>query len=213
MTSDTDSLKNTLSFPRRCCYCTGMLHNKLLRLHGGYTEHASSGFVINLIATDVQRFDIASTAVHFGWMAVVDLVVIGIIVCYQVGYEAGLAGIAVIMCSMGISMAFSKQIFRLRELITGFTSSRTNVITEVLRSMLSVKAFGWERPFTDKVRAPRARDPSFSLRLAADPVVPSCPLHIRAPVYLQCLCTHETEKNKKEFRTALRSHNDGPHTS
>jgi ABC-type bacteriocin/lantibiotic exporter with double-glycine peptidase domain len=61
-----------------------MLHNKLLRLHGGYTEHASSGFVINLIATDVQRFDLASTALHFGWMAVVDLIVIGIIVCYQV---------------------------------------------------------------------------------------------------------------------------------
>jgi hypothetical protein len=68
-----------------CCFDqTGMLHNKLLRLHGGYTEHASSGFVINLIATDVQRFDLASTALHFGWMAVVDLIVIGIIVCYQV---------------------------------------------------------------------------------------------------------------------------------
>lgn len=70
---------------------TGLLHNKLLRLHSSYTTHVSSGFVINLIATDVMRFDQASTSLHFGWMAVIDLIIIALLICYHVGYRAGLA--------------------------------------------------------------------------------------------------------------------------
>jgi ATP-binding cassette subfamily C (CFTR/MRP) protein 4 len=70
---------------------TGLIHNKLLRLHSSYTSRVSTGFVINLIATDVQRFDMAATSLHFGWMAAVDLLIIGAIIIYHVGYRAGLA--------------------------------------------------------------------------------------------------------------------------
>eukprot|EP00038_Savillea_parva_P031360 m.85584 g.85584 ORF g.85584 m.85584 type:complete len:1326 (-) comp9635_c0_seq3:82-4059(-) len=137
---------------------TGLIHKKLLRLHSSFTSQVSTGFVINLIATDVQRMDMASTSLHFGYMAVIDLSIITFIICYHVGYRAGFAGIGVMLATMCLNMRFSKGIFRFRKIVTDCTSSRTNVITEVLSSMLSVKAFGWERPFTEKVHAERRRE-------------------------------------------------------
>ena len=70
---------------------TGLIHKKLLRLHSSFTSQVSTGFVINLIATDVQRMDMASTSLHFGYMAVIDLSIITFIICYHVGYRAGFA--------------------------------------------------------------------------------------------------------------------------
>jgi hypothetical protein len=62
------------------------------------------------------------------------------------------------LASMLLNMRFSKEIFHFRQQVSDCTSSRTNIITEVLRSMLSVKAFGWESPFTRKVHAERGRE-------------------------------------------------------
>ena len=53
------------------------------------TTRNDEGKVINLVSTDVLRFDQFSTCIHFGWMSILDVIVIAVLMCNQVGWKAG----------------------------------------------------------------------------------------------------------------------------
>ena len=84
--------------------------------------------VINLVSTDVQRFDSFFPSMHFGWMGVIDMIVISTIICVYVGYKAGLAGCVVMLISITLSTQFAKRFFRLRKLTAQFTDTRVKVL-------------------------------------------------------------------------------------
>ena len=134
---------------------TGLVHDKLLKVSSSTMQRIGSGKVINLISTDVLRFDQFSTCIHFGWMSILDVVVIAVLMCNQVGWQAGLSGIGVMMLSMVVAISFGKSFYNLREKTAVLTDFRIKTITEVLSGMLSVKAFCWEQPFISKISGAR----------------------------------------------------------
>ena len=87
---------------------SGMVHQKLLHVTTSALQQASSGKVVNLVSTDVLRFDQFFTSLHFGWMAAIDLIVIATLICYKATIEAGLAGVGVMMVAIFINVKFSK---------------------------------------------------------------------------------------------------------
>jgi ATP-binding cassette subfamily C (CFTR/MRP) protein 4 len=51
--------------------CTGIIHGKLLRMGGAELASVSSGNAINLISTDVMKFDSAFPNLHYIWYVVI----------------------------------------------------------------------------------------------------------------------------------------------
>lgn len=99
----------------------------------------------------------------------------------------GLAGIAVMLLSMVLNMRFSKIFFRLRQATAMYTDDRVKTISEVLRSMLSVKAFAWETPFSKSVVQSRASE-AHHIRLAQLMSAVNNALYTSAPM-LATFCT------------------------
>lgn len=67
---------------------SGVLHWKLLRLASSTVSAFGPGKVINLISTDVLRFELFSTTLHFTWSTFFDLgVTVGLTV-FAVGRSA-----------------------------------------------------------------------------------------------------------------------------
>jgi hypothetical protein len=63
---------------------TGLLHKKLLNLGTAITRSEATGNIMNLISTDVLRFENFMPAVHYAWSSPLDVIVITALLCLQV---------------------------------------------------------------------------------------------------------------------------------
>jgi ABC-type bacteriocin/lantibiotic exporter with double-glycine peptidase domain len=60
--------------------------------------------------------------------------------------------------SMIVAVAFGKGFFKLRGKAAAHTDGRIKSTSDALSGMLSVKAFGWEQPFIDKIATIREQE-------------------------------------------------------
>lgn len=144
--------------------CTGVIHSKLLRMGGTELVAVSSGNAINLISTDVMKFDSAFPNLHYIWAGPLECLAVIVLVWLQVGAVTTLAGTVVTLTVVLIQLRFSKVLLQVRTRTAKATDARVRAITEILAGIMTVKAFGWETPFAESVVKLRAVEAIHILR-------------------------------------------------
>lgn len=76
-----------------------------MRLSKTALGETAPGKIVNLVANDVNRFDIVSFFLHYMWSGPLLSLIVGIILYYRAGY-AGLVGIAAIFTVVPIQGKF-----------------------------------------------------------------------------------------------------------
>eukprot|EP00899_Mesostigma_viride_P029749 jgi/Mesvir1/995/Mv17535-RA.1 len=132
------------------------VHRKLLRLSASGLAGTTSGQCVNLVSTDVRRFDELLLYIHYIWVAPLELIVVTCLVGAQLGWQPALAGACCLVALMPLQGAFGRLFAKYRVATVKFTDKRVKTIGEILQGMLGVKMFGWEMVFTNSVSEVRA---------------------------------------------------------
>jgi ATP-binding cassette subfamily C (CFTR/MRP) protein 4 len=144
--------------------CCGLVHRKLLRISSATLLETGKGLAINLISNDVQRFDAFIPALHFYWAGPMDLVVVYCLLGAEVGFLAATAGVAVVLVTIWVQVHWGFMIGARRRVTAVRSDERIKLATEVVSTIMSVKAYGWEPSFMAKVARARAAESASILR-------------------------------------------------
>ncbi|PVV02977.1 hypothetical protein BB560_002555 [Smittium megazygosporum] len=118
--------------------------------------NSSSGMLINLITTDVNKLDEMAAYFDYSVLAIIQLV-IGIIFIYKLMGVSSLAGVLVLAIYSYFSRIFLKYLIKLRSTIYSISDKRLAAIAEMIYGIKAVKLFGWESKFISKIETLRNR--------------------------------------------------------
>jgi len=117
----------------------------------------SNGRIVNLMSVDTYRVDQASGMFHIMWTSPIQLVVVLIVLCINIGYSA-LAGFCLLIIAIPILTKTIQTLMKRRKRINKITDQRVTLTQEILGSVRFVKFFGWESSFLDRLKELRKRE-------------------------------------------------------
>ncbi|EXJ79067.1 ATPase [Capronia epimyces CBS 606.96] len=117
----------------------------------------SNGKIVNLMSVDTYRVDQASGMFHIMWTAPLQVIVVLIVLCVNLGYSA-LAGYALLIIALPLLTIAIKSLFTRRKRINKDTDQRVTLTQEILSSVRFVKFFGWETSFLERLKELRKRE-------------------------------------------------------
>ncbi|KAL6254635.1 hypothetical protein P5V15_013942 [Pogonomyrmex californicus] len=137
----------------RVAVCS-VVYRKALRLSKTALGETAPGKVVNLVANDVNRFDLVTIFIHHMWSAPLSALIVAYILYQEVGY-AGLIGIAAIFVVVPIQSYTGKlsSKFRLQTAIK--TDERVRLMDEIISGVQVIKMYAWEKPFCAMVELAR----------------------------------------------------------
>ncbi|XP_033175557.1 multidrug resistance-associated protein 4 isoform X2 [Bombus impatiens] len=125
-----------------------------LRLSKTALGETAPGKVVNLVANDVNRFDLVSIFIHHMWSAPLSTLIIAYFLYIEAGY-AGLIGIAAVFVVVPIQSYTGKlsSKFRLQTAIK--TDERVRLMDEIISGVQVIKMYAWEKPFCALIETAR----------------------------------------------------------
>ncbi|XP_012238442.1 multidrug resistance-associated protein 4 isoform X1 [Bombus impatiens] len=131
-----------------------VVYRKALRLSKTALGETAPGKVVNLVANDVNRFDLVSIFIHHMWSAPLSTLIIAYFLYIEAGY-AGLIGIAAVFVVVPIQSYTGKlsSKFRLQTAIK--TDERVRLMDEIISGVQVIKMYAWEKPFCALIETAR----------------------------------------------------------
>lgn len=157
LTHANQSIATTLGWVTRFG-AMSIVDRKLLELSPGALAQTSSGQVVNLMSNDVKRFDELFFFFHYIWAAPLELLVVGLLVGFELGWLPALLGIIVLLILIPLQGWFASLFAAERDATTQFTDKRVKMTSEVLSGILAVKMFAWEPPFVKEIEEVRVEE-------------------------------------------------------
>jgi ATP-binding cassette subfamily C (CFTR/MRP) protein 1 len=117
----------------------------------------SNGKIVNLMSVDTYRVDQASGMFHLLWTSPIQVVIVLVVLCINIGYSA-LSGYALLVVALPALTKAIKTLFIRRKAINKITDQRVSLTQEILASVRFVKFFGWEISFLDRLKELRKRE-------------------------------------------------------
>ncbi|ORY83038.1 P-loop containing nucleoside triphosphate hydrolase protein [Protomyces lactucae-debilis] len=134
-----------------------LIYKKSLRLSNKSRTEWTNGKITNLMSTDTYRIDFAAGYAHMLWTSLIQICVILIILCVNLGASA-LAGFGLLLISTPAMTWVVGKLAVKRKQSTVFTDSRVRLMQEILGSMRIIKFYAWEDSFLSKVTALRIKE-------------------------------------------------------
>ncbi|KAK9297340.1 hypothetical protein QLX08_008913 [Tetragonisca angustula] len=131
-----------------------VVYRKALRLSKTALGETAPGKIVNLVANDVNRFDLVSIFIHHMWSAPISALIIAYFLYNEAGY-AGLIGIAAVFVVVPIQSYTGKlsSKFRLQTAIK--TDERVRLMDEIISGVQVIKMYAWEKPFCALIETAR----------------------------------------------------------
>ncbi|KIW82986.1 hypothetical protein Z517_02229 [Fonsecaea pedrosoi CBS 271.37] len=117
----------------------------------------NNGRIVNLMSVDTYRIDQASGLFHILWTSPIQIIVVLIVLCINIGYSA-LSGYALLVIMLPVLTKAIKSLLARRKKINKVTDQRVGLTQEILGSVRFVKFFGWETSFLDRLKELRKRE-------------------------------------------------------
>lgn len=117
----------------------------------------NNGKIVNLMSVDTYRVDQASGMFHLLWTSPIQIAVVLVVLCVNLGYSA-LSGYALLVICVPALTKTIKILFRRRKKINKVTDQRVSLTQEILGSVRFVKFFGWETSFLERLKELRKRE-------------------------------------------------------
>eukprot|EP00123_Amoebidium_parasiticum_P016908 comp23635_c0_seq1/m.40294 comp23635_c0_seq1/g.40294 ORF comp23635_c0_seq1/g.40294 comp23635_c0_seq1/m.40294 type:complete len:1411 (-) comp23635_c0_seq1:61-4293(-) len=137
----------------------GAVYRKTVSLSTEALGQTTTGHVINLMSSDVQRFDNVCVTFHFLWLAPLELIVIIFLVWEKVGVSC-LAGFSVLLLMVPMQGYAGKFFGVLRRKATNLTDERVKKMNEVITGMRVMKMYAWEDAFLKLIASIRGDEVS-----------------------------------------------------
>ncbi|XP_066582136.1 LOW QUALITY PROTEIN: ATP-binding cassette sub-family C member 4-like [Prorops nasuta] len=137
----------------RVAVCS-VLYRKALKLSTTALGETAPGKVVNLVANDVNRFELVSIVLHYMWSAPLSALIIGGVLYTKAGY-AGLIGIAAVFIVVPIQSYAGKLTSKFRMQTSVKTDERVRLMDEIISGVQVIKMYAWEKPFCAMVELAR----------------------------------------------------------
>ncbi|XP_037038321.1 probable multidrug resistance-associated protein lethal(2)03659 isoform X1 [Bradysia coprophila] len=134
--------------------CSGLVYRKTLALSKSAVTDGLNGKVINLIANDVHRFELAFAFFHDVWKGPLEAVLFGYFIYQEIGV-AGIIGMGFLLSFVPIQAYMGKKTAQLRLRTAKRTDFRVKIMNEIILGIQVIKMYAWEKSFAtmvDKVR-------------------------------------------------------------
>ena len=140
--------------------CSFLFILEVLRLSRADISNVTSGFVINLIASDLQRFDKTVMYAVLIIQATLELCGISFLMYYLFGWRP-LTGVLFLITVALYSGMMGRACAMLRSKISKVADQRVDIMNSIISGIRTVKMYAWEWPFMERVhRIRREEEPS-----------------------------------------------------
>eukprot|EP00752_Nemacystus_decipiens_P006704 g6027.t1 len=136
---------------------TTILYDKILRLRLSSLGQISTGHLVNLMTTDVERFQYGGTFVNYLWEAPLESLVILYFGLDQVGVSF-LAGFAALALMVPTQAVFSRKFSQVRQRVTVLTDERVKLTNQAVTGARLMKINAWEPALEKEIRRVRAEE-------------------------------------------------------
>ncbi|KAJ3584308.1 hypothetical protein NHX12_014804 [Muraenolepis orangiensis] len=136
-----------------------MIYKKALRLSSSATAQTTTGQIVNLLSTDVNKFDELSIFLHYLWVGPLNVVVVVALLWSVIGPSC-LAGCVVLLFLMPLQSLSGKLFSKFSREMAVLTDSRILTMNEVVSGIRIIKMYAWEKPFAALVSAVRQEEVS-----------------------------------------------------
>ena len=111
----------------------------------------STGFIVNLVSSDVERFQDLAIFLHYLWMVPLQIIAYMTLIYYLIGWSM-FAAIGVIFLLVPLQATFGILFKRFRKFTAMLSDECINVsLSDMILGILVVKLYAWEAPFIRKI--------------------------------------------------------------
>ena len=110
----------------------------------------STGFIVNLVSNDVQKFEDAAPFANFIWLGPIQMVLITYFIYMEIGLSC-FASVGAILILIPLQSHFAKRFGALRKYIVEYRDERIKNISDMLSGIMLVKLYAWEVPFMNRI--------------------------------------------------------------
>ncbi|KAJ3584312.1 hypothetical protein NHX12_014808 [Muraenolepis orangiensis] len=136
-----------------------MIYKKALRLSSSATAQTTTGQIVNLLSTDVNKFDELPIFLHYLWAGPLNVVVVVALLWSVIGPSC-LAGCVVLLFLMPLQSLSGKLFSKFSREMAVLTDSRILTMNEVVSGIRIIKMYAWEKPFAALVSTVRQEEVS-----------------------------------------------------
>ncbi|KAK5646882.1 hypothetical protein RI129_005346 [Pyrocoelia pectoralis] len=140
--------------------CSSLVYRKAIRLSKTALGQTSAGQMVNLVSSDVNKFDTFITTSHYLWIGPLQTIVGSFIMYHEVGISA-VIGVVVLLLFLPIQFGVAKINAIFRSKSAKRTDKRVRLMTELISGIQIIKMYAWEKPFTKIVSVIRRNEMKF----------------------------------------------------
>ncbi|XP_031635556.1 multidrug resistance-associated protein 4-like [Contarinia nasturtii] len=137
--------------------CSGLIYQKTLRLSKSLTEEGQNGKIINLLSSDLAKFDIGLAFLHDTWKGPLEAIVFFLVIYIEIGISA-VFGMAFLASFIPLQAWIGRRSAQLRMKNTLRTDFRVKIMNEILLGIQVIKMYAWEKSFAKMVDQIRKKE-------------------------------------------------------
>lgn len=126
------------------------IYQRTFQMSVGAKAKIPDGRLLTHLSADVSRVDRSLKHLHCIWTAPINLVVVLILLCLQIG-PSGLVGFMFLLLTIPAQAWILKYCIKVRGKVVSFTESRTKLLQSILPHMSIIKMFTYENPYLDRI--------------------------------------------------------------
>ncbi|XP_058800099.1 ATP-binding cassette sub-family C member 4-like isoform X2 [Phymastichus coffea] len=123
-----------------------VVYRKALRLSSTALSETAPGKIVNLVASDVNRFGLVFLFLHYMWSAPVSSFIILAFLYSEIGWSA-LVGFILMFLDVPLQSYMGKLSSKFRLQTSLKTDERVRLMDEIISGVQVIKMYAWEKPF------------------------------------------------------------------
>lgn len=127
---------------------TGMIYKKSMAVT--LADRPAESQVINLIASDAQKFEDAAQFIHFLYVGPIEAIVVTYFMYQLIGISA-FASMGLLFLLIPLQTYFSARMSQLRKQLNRIRDGKLKAVTDMISSITVVKLYGWEVPLVKEI--------------------------------------------------------------
>ncbi|XP_066260610.1 ATP-binding cassette sub-family C member 4-like [Euwallacea similis] len=137
--------------------CCSLIYRKALRIKLTALGGDTVGNIINLMSSDVSRFNVAPLFLHYLWLAPLQCFLITFLIYLEIGIAAVYGMMAVLMISpLQILMSLGTSYLRVQA--GARTDTRVRHMNEIIQAIQVIKMYVWENAFVGVINRLRKEE-------------------------------------------------------
>ncbi|CAG9800858.1 unnamed protein product [Chironomus riparius] len=136
---------------------SALIFNKCLKLSKTALGSISLGKIVNMLSSDVGRFDSTAFAIHYIWVGPIQIVLVTALIYNEIGVSA-FGGVILLLLMIPLQLFLGKTTAKLRMKTATRTDRRIKLMNEIIQGIHVIKMYAWEKPMRAVVAATRLKE-------------------------------------------------------